>query len=221
VETDLAQLAYGGLDRKTGRLITKALPGHGNRVWSVSTIPVVEPVTLGVLKEFGRLADVTDEDSLLEGFIMAARVATEEYLGRSLISRTIDMKMDYWPSMVIKLPQPPLISVTKVATLDEDDTETEYDSDNYYVITEGTPGKLVLKKSVTAPSNTVRDYGGYLIRYVAGYGPDPPDVPAPIRDAIKLWAATIQATRVLDSKNPPPEARPLLDLFRTVDVMVR
>lgn len=211
---------YEALDRKTGSLIEKRLPKHGNRAWRVSTAPLVEPVTLDELKIFSRI-DGDDEDILLEGFIQAGTRATEGYLGRALIEQTIDMKMDWWPGIVVELPQPPLISITKVATLSEADVETEYSSDNYYVIAEGTPGKLILKQSVTAPTNTARDYGGYLVRLKAGYGPDPPDVPGPIREGIKLWAAVIQATRVLDSKNPPPEARVLLDLYRVASVMMR
>ncbi len=217
---DLEQLGHGTLDRKTGCLITKSLSKDGNRSWQVTTGPLVEPVTLGELKLFARI-DGDDEDTLLEGFIMAIRMATESYLGRALIEQTIDMKMDWWPGKVVKLPMPPLISITKVATLSEADVETEYDSDNYYTITEATPGKLVLKQSVSAPSNTSRDYGGYLIRYKAGYGTEPSDVPGSIREGIKLWAAAVQATRVLDSKNPPPEARRMLDLSREVGVIVR
>ena len=211
---------YTTLNRKTGSLITKALPKHGNRSWQVTVEPIVEPITVDNLKAFSYI-DGDDEDTLLEGFIMAARRGAESYMGRAIVEQTIDMKMDWWPGTVVELPMPPLMSITKVATLDEDDTETEYDSDNYYVITEATPGKLVLKQSVSAPSNTARDYGGYLVRYKAGYGYEPTDVPAHIREGIKLWAAVIYSTRVIDPKNPPPDARVMLDLARTARVMVR
>lgn len=208
------------IDRKTGSLISKTLPKDGRRSWQVSTAPLIEPVTLAELKTFAKI-EYDEEDILLEGFIQSARIATEKYLGRALIQQTITMKMDYWPGVVVELPMPPLISITKIATLDEDDTETAYDSDNYYVVTEAIPGKLILKKSVVAPINTARDYGGFLIQYKAGYGTDGDDVPRPIREGIMLWAASIQATKVIDPKNPPPEARSKLDLFRTVSVSIR
>lgn len=216
---DLEQLGYGTLGRKTGSLIAKPLSKDGNRVWQVTTVPTIEPVMLDELKLFSGI-DGDNWDTMLEGFIVAARMAAENYLGKALIEQTITMKMDWWPGTVVELPQPPLISA-KIYTLDENDVETEYDSDNYYIVTEAIPGKLVLKKSVSAPSNTARDYGGYLIRYKAGYGLTMGAVPKPIREGIKLWAAVIQATRVLDSKNPPPEARAMLDLFRVVGMMVR
>lgn len=213
--------ANAGIARKTGSLISRKLPIHANRVWEVTSAPAIEPVTVDEVKEFARI-DYTDEDSLLEGFITAVRIAAEEYLGMAFIERTIQMKMDYWPDTVVYLPQPPLISITKVATLDEDDAETIYSSDNYYaVITAGNPGKIVLKKSVTAPENTDRDYGGFLIEFKAGYGDEREDVPQLIRNGLMAWASIVQATRILDSKNPPPEAKIFFDIYRPGTMMVR
>lgn len=217
---DLTRFSLGRLNRKSGSLIAKDLPKDGNRVWKVTAGPNIEPVSLSELKTFSRI-DGTSEDFLLESFIQAARGCAEEYLGRALIQQTIQMQMDYWSGDVVELPRPPLISVEKIATLDEDDTETEYDSDNYYVIMLSEPGRVVLKQSVSAPYNSARDRGGYLIEYKAGYGTDGDDVPEGIRAGIKLWAATIYATRVIDSKNPPPEAKIAFDIYRTMSVMVR
>lgn len=211
---------YGSrIPRKTGRLIAKELPRNGNRNWKVIAEPETEPVTVEELKYFSRI-DTTTDDILIAGFIKAARVATESYLGRALITQTIKMTMDFWPSELIEFPRPPLISVDKVATLDESDAETEYSSDNYYVITEAIPGKLALKQAVTAPVNTERNYAGYLIQYKAGYG-SADNVPQPIKEGIMLWAASVYATRTFDSKNPPPEARSKLDLFRVSGVIIR
>jgi uncharacterized phiE125 gp8 family phage protein len=201
-------------------LLAKPLSKLGNRVWKVTAEPNIEPVSVEELKLFAVIE--TDElDALLMGFIRAARAAAEEYMGRALIQQTIQMKMDFWPAEVVELPKPPLISVTKIATLDEDDVETEYASSNYYGVTAAIPGKIVLRQSATPPYNTSRNIGGYLVEYKAGYGVDAKDVPHPIREAIKLWAATVYETRVLDVKNPCPKAREQLELFRTVSVTVR
>ena len=154
---------------------------------------------------------------MLEGFIKAVRENAERYLGRALISQTITMKMDYWPSEVIELPRPPLISITGVYTIDEDDAATEYSSDYYYVITEAVPGLLVLRQGVTPPENTERDYGGYKVVYVAGYGTSGSHVPQGIRDGLMLWAATTYAKRT-PSTSPPPDAVPLLSAYRVVKI---
>jgi len=208
------------LNRKTDSLIANPLPKHGNRAWSVTTEPALEPVTVDELVDFGHI-DGGDEDATLAGFIKAARIASEQYMGRALIHQTITVKLDYWPAENIKLPMPPLVSITKVATLDEDDVETEYSSDNYFTILGSGVGRLVLKRSVVAPTNTSRDYGGYLIRYVAGYGAAAVAIPQTIIESIMLWASSIYATRVIDPKKPPPEAKFGLDLYRVVEVMIR
>ena len=211
---------YNNTLTQSGSLIPKRLSKTGNRNWAIITEPTIEVITVDELKTFARI-DTTAEDTLLEGFIKAARIATEKYLGRALVTQTMKMTMDFWPGTVIQFPRPPLISVTKVATLDESDVETEYSSSNYYVVTEAIPGKLVLKQSVTAPINTSRDYAGYLVEFTAGYGPAGEDVPQPIREGIALWAAVVNATRAFDAKNPPPEARSKLDLFRVAGVLIR
>jgi uncharacterized phiE125 gp8 family phage protein len=211
---ELADLSGYGNMQKTGSLIPKPLPKDGNRVWKVKTPPAIEPVTVAELKLFARI-DGTDEDTLLEGFIQGCREATESYMGRALIQQTYRMVMDWWPGRAVELPRPPLISVELVATIDEDDDETTYSSDNYYEVTEGVPGKIVLKQGVTAPQNTDRNYGGYLIEWKAGYGDVATDVPKAIRDGITVWATVVYETRTL-GKEPPMQARALLDLFRVL-----
>lgn len=184
----------------------------GNMEYSVTTEPVIEPITVEELKLFGRI-DGDDEDSLISDFIISARLATEQYLRRSLITRTIQASLDYWLENQLDLPMPPLISVSKVATVDEDGTETEYDSDNYYVVTDSVPGKVIIKSGITKPYNYDREKGGIIVEYTAGYGTNRDDVPNPIRIGIMLWAMNIYENRVIQN-DPPPEALASLSLFR-------
>lgn len=188
------------------------LPSHGNREWRVTTAPVVEPVTVAELKTFSRI-DGSAEDTLLETFLISVREATESYLGRALITQTIEMDMDWWPGEVVQLPRPPLISVTKVELVAEDGTKTEFDSDDYYVRTLAEPGQLVLKDGVTWPSNEDRYYGGYLVTFTAGYGAAASDVPGAIRTAIMLWATSTYELRTM-SAEPSPEVASLLRLYK-------
>jgi uncharacterized phiE125 gp8 family phage protein len=201
--------------QKSGSLLAKPTPSDGNRLWKVSTAPTIEPISVLDVKEFARI-DGNDEDSVLEDFIVAVRQNAEDYLRRALITQSIQMVMDFWPSGVIELPRPPLISITKVATLDEDDVETEYSSTNYYSINESVPGKLVIKNGSAAPTNSDRYHGGFLIEYKAGYGNYSGAIPANIRLALKQWVTSVYENRTIDPRKPPPEARPLLDLFRVL-----
>jgi len=198
-------------------IIEPALDKNGNRQWDVTTGPTTEPITTTELKTFARI-DGTEEDDFLEGVIQSVREAMERYLGRALLEQTITLTMDYWPSMVIELPMPPLISVTSVATLDEDDTATSYSSDNYYVRTTALPGQLVLKQSVSAPYNTDRTYGGYRIIYVAGYGDEASDVPRAIRDSLLIWASIIYETRTMTNEVPSEVVSLLENSYRVYQI---
>ena len=141
-------------------IIPKPLPEHGNRAWGVTTEPIIEPITVTELKTFARI-DGSDEDTYLAGLIIAIRQAVENYLGRALISQTITLSMDWWPGEAVKLPRPPLISVTSVGILDEDNAETSYSSDNYYLDTRSEPGLIVIKNGATLPAFVTRRHGAY------------------------------------------------------------
>lgn len=197
-----------------GSLITDEL--ETNAVWKIITPPAIEPVTLAELKDFAHI-DTSDEDTTLTNFIKAARQLTEQYLSRALISQAIVLGMDIWPGDRIELPMPPLIDINEVRTLDEDDTETVYASTNYFKRDKTEPGQLVIKRGVAQPINSVRDYGGFEIEYVAGYGDQRGDVPEAIRFGIMAWAAFLYENRT-PGKDIPPEAKVWLDSYRIVNI---
>jgi uncharacterized phiE125 gp8 family phage protein len=186
------------------------------KYFTVITEPSVEPITKEEVKIFARI-DGTDEDDLIDSFITSVRQATELYLGRALIQQDMRLILNQWVNREIELPRPPLISITSVKTLDEDDTETTYSSSKYYTITESIPGKLVIKRDYALPTNSEREIGGFQINYKAGYGTSASDVPKAIRQAMILWATVVYETRELHDV-PPPEAKALLGLYRVHNV---
>ena len=203
-------------------IIEKEADIKGNRFYSIITEPYSNPVTVDEVKEFARI-DGEDEDDILETFIESVVKLTEAYLGRSLVNRTIRMIMDTWTSREIELPYPPLVSISSVQTIDESNTATTYSSDNYYTITESIPGRLLIKKDSELPSNTERNYGGYRITYIAGYGNSREDVPQQIRTAIKQWVTLLYENRSMVENDmiknePPPEVKKGLLQFRVVRI---
>lgn len=192
---------------------SKALPKDGCMSWTVYTAPAVEPISVSELKTFARI-DGNEEDSLLSQFIVAARSAAEEYLKRALITQTIRATVDFWPETgTLEMPRPPLQSITQIFTRDESGTATVYSSSYYYTVTESIPGYIQIKKGSTVPTNYDRDKAGIVIDFLCGYGTRAQDVPEQIRQALYLWATSIYENRVV-SPEPPPEAKPLLDIFR-------
>lgn len=195
-------------------MITTVAPDV-NKHWVVTTPPEYEPITVDELKLFARI-DGTEEDALLEGFIIGVREAAELYLGRALMTQTIRMVLDIWPETgILELPQPPLLSISQVATRDELGVETVYAASNYYVVTESIPGQLIIRNSCTPPSNTVRFTAGYIVDFIAGYGDDAEDVPQVIKEGLKVWATYVYEQRNL-TLEPPPEARSLLNMFKVM-----
>jgi len=186
-------------------------PFDGNRSFTISEPPTVEPVSAADLQLFARI-DGSAEEDLLNNFISAARISTELWTGRALLSQTITLTFDTLAYRMIQLPHPPLISVVEFRTGDEDGTWTVIDADEYYIDTGATPGRVYLKTttSVTAPD---RDYAGYQIDYYAGYGSDADEVPMAIRQAILFWAAYMYENRVPISV-PPANVKTILEPFR-------
>jgi uncharacterized phiE125 gp8 family phage protein len=187
-----------------------------NFSWKVTTKPSLEPVTNDEVKLYARI-DGSSEDDLIDSFIQAVREATEKYIGRALITQSITASFDAWFSDKIELPRPPLQSVTEVRTVDEELTETPYDSGQYYVQTKQEPGSLVIKSGSTPPDNTDRYSGGYEIEFVAGYGDSPDDVPNAIKTGITMWVAEIYENRVPISE-PPGIVKTILAPFIIINV---
>jgi len=172
-----------------------------NRKIVLNTDTTVEPITTTELKFWGRI-DGDYEDTILEGIIKTARKNVEDYIRQTLIQKTLEMHLDSWDYNNYELPLGPVISISSIVTLDEDDSETTY-NDDYYYLTKGQPQKVVIKQDASDPINTERDFGGYKITYLAGYGTTADDVPQAIKDGVLLWATWIYENR--DPNPEPPE----------------
>ena len=190
-----------------------------NRFVTIDIEPTSYPVTVDEIKEFARI-DGNDNDDLLETFLIGAIKDIEDYLGRALIIRTYKMIMDVWDKRDLELLYPPLISVTSITTVDEDDVETTYSDDYYFIITESIPGRVVIKRDFSLPTNTLRDQGGFRITYTAGYG-SASDIPKPIKIAIMQWVTMIYEKRSMtdndiEENEPPSEVIKSIKTFRVL-----
>ena len=198
------------------KLVDKPLPVDANRSWVVTAKPTVLPVTVEEAKLYARI-DGKSEDELITSFIESVTETVEEWLGRALLEQSIVMSIDWWPRLKIGLPRPPLISVTEVRTLDEDDVATVYAATNYFIDTSTEPGLLIIKHGATPPQNTVRFQSGYEIELKGGYGTAASDVPAGIKTGIKAWVSNVYDTRQL-TPQPPPSVMGFLSPFKVFNL---
>jgi len=181
------------------------------------TAPAVEPVDLTLAKAHCRVTN-SAEDTLLTHYIEAARLTVDGragVLGRALITQTWELVLDCFPSEFIRLPLPPLQSVTSIKYLDPDGVEQTLDSARYLVDNASQPGGVVVDAdgwpATDDTANAVR------IRFVAGYGATAASVPAPIRSAILLTVGDLYENRQgqqKDALNGNPAVDSLLWPYR-------
>lgn len=149
------------------------------------TAPAEEPVALADAKLHMRVDD-SDENALITTLIAAARKWCENHTRRQFVTATYDWTLDRFPC-VLRVPRPPLASVTSITYVDTAGTTQTVDSDDYRVDIATAPGRITEAYSASWPS-TRSVTNAVTVRFVAGYG-DAADVPESIITAIKIMVA--------------------------------
>lgn len=146
--------------------------------------PAVEPIDLDYTKTFLRI-DGDDENALLETLIKTARHQIENMIGRALINRRFKYRGVLPGQSRIILPRPPLVSVDALRVFDEDGVSADISTAFYTYNARVEPGELALVSGFSW-SEFLSGACQIEIEFTAGYGPDPVDIPLPIRQAILL-----------------------------------
>ncbi len=145
---------------------------------TVKTPPADEPVSLEDAKDHLRV-DTSASDAQIAAQIQAARERAERYLGRSLVTQTLELRLDAFPS-VIDLPRPPIQSVDLIEYIDPDvDTQT------LGQFTVDREGARIIPAAGNDWPRTLATVNAVTVEYTAGYG-GPEDVPQAIKQAILL-----------------------------------
>lgn len=182
----------------------------------VITAPASEPVTLAEIKAHLKIVN-SSQDTELGLLITAARSHVETTLGRAMMATTLEGYLAAFPaSGVIRLPVPPLASVTSVKYLDEDISEQTFSAESYHVEPQATEAKIRLADGASWPF-TATHPRAVRIRWIAGHD-DVADVPPALKHAIKLlvshWYYNREATG--DARQALPLAyKALTDPFAT------
>lgn len=188
------------------------LHGHKRQRYSVNrtTDPVQDPVALADVKlALGETG--TDNDAAITLMITAATRAAERFTRRTFITSTYEMFLDHYPGQRlpwwdgvrqgadtelteltgdIEIPFPPLISISGIRSFpDGDDLGKLIPMADFFVDTSSTPGRAVINRTKSWPSDILRIVNGVKIVYIAGYGTARTDVPSDIRQAITFWVS--------------------------------
>lgn len=165
---------------------------------SVYAAPSNLPVLLGEVKNYIRVNDdVTEDDALIVGLMQSATKLAESYLNRHLITQTLDLTLDCFPSSdygVIYLPKAPVQSITSITYVDDNGATQTWGASNYLLDSKQEPARLTTAYNISYPS--IREQlNSVTIRHVVGYGANPSDVPENIRVAIMLLVGEMYNSR--------------------------
>lgn len=169
--------------------------------------------------------DHAADDATVAALIAAATAEIDGpsgWLGRAIGPQTIELRMDeFWWHNGIMLPYPPAIEIVSLVYVDENDVEQTVSSADYALA-----GRRLYAKSTFTTPEVGPDFEGVHIQYRAGYdgaiNGSPPgttgDVPAPIKEWIKLRAAQLIGASAAD---PLVKSESTVDLdsvtYRTAD----
>lgn len=157
--------------------------------------PTVQPLTLEEVKAHLRVVD-SDEDDIIALYLQAATDYVDGesgFLGRCLVTQTWRLTLDSFPTnigdpkMAIKIPLPPLQSVTNVLYDNTAGVESTVSPNDYFVDTESEPGWIAPVTGAAWPS-TLDAINAVRIEFVAGYDPttdSPPNLAANVPFSIK------------------------------------
>lgn len=149
---------------------------------TVTTAPASEPVTSALAKEHLRVdTGDTSQDNVITLLISAAREAVEEYLNRALITQTLTWVMEARDTRApIWLPRIKAQSITSITTHDGKvgASDTVVSTADYELV----EGSKIIRRGDGWTAGQAE--AATTIVYVAGYGTNATDVPAPIRQAL-------------------------------------
>lgn len=149
--------------------------------------PAVEPVSVAEAKDYLRL-DGDIEDALVASLVLTSRLHVEAALGLALVTQSWRLILDRWPeSGAQRLPIRPVQSVSEIRILSAEGQPAILDPAGYAL--DGAAAAPRLLSLSGAWSQPGQSRLGIEIDIIAGFGASPDDVPAPLRQAIKLLVA--------------------------------
>lgn len=164
----------------------------------LKTAAEVEPIELDDLKMHIGITGTDEDDYLSSSIIPSARASAENDLDLALITQTREWVWDggFPKTGQLRFPVSPLQSVTAVKYIDTDGVTQTWADTNYHVETRGQFGRLWLADGISWPTDIQPSRPGVAwIEFVAGYGANPDDVPANIRNMTMMMAAHIYGHR--------------------------
>lgn len=155
--------------------------------FDIVTAAASEPITLTEAKNFLRV-DHSDDDTLIEALITAARQMCEEYTRRILVTTTVDEYFDQFPinswnghSNILYLSRGPVTSISSVKYVDEIGSEQTISTSLYLSDLISEPARIQSVGGWTTGAGVINQL---IVRYVVGT--DVSAIPKPLIQGMML-----------------------------------
>jgi uncharacterized phiE125 gp8 family phage protein len=174
--------------------------------YNVIAPPTLYPLTLEEAREQCRVTPYGSplehpDDGYLEGLVIIATQWCEDYLRRSLATKTIEYYIDTF-SQKINLPFLPIQSIESIIYRNVDGDLITLDDGIYRLKSYQDEAKLNLIMGQSYPQDVSTEEGSIVITMVAGYtkgeSPDTYPLPAPIKAAMSLIIGHLYENRSED-----------------------
>lgn len=130
------------------------------------------------------------DDALIADKIAAAELHLERFTGKAFLNQTLTASFDAFPS-AIELPRAPVQSVDSIVYVDTDRVEQTLDAADYFT----SPAGVIYPAIGKSFPSTANVAGALTVTYTAGYGETADDVPEPLREAVRQYAAHLYENR--------------------------
>lgn len=189
--------------------------------YNIITPASLKALTVQEVKDYLRV-DSDAEDTLLGVLIDASTQVVENYLGRFLLTTTVEEFFDFFPvnrtgvdpfqgdRNIIYLSRGPVQTVSQVKYIDGNGDENWVDPVNYRTDLVGEPARIMPYHGWYGTRDTVN---AVIIRYTSGYT-QASDVPANIKMAMLLIIGEMYEKRVDSVHRMPTASEYLLNPFR-------
>lgn len=165
-----------------------------------------EPLTFEDAKKHLNLDDDEDQE-LVEELIAVAREEVEQLTGRQLVAATLEAYFDRFP-WLIELSRSPVTEVVSIKYVAPDRTEQTVDPARYLVDAVAEPARILPAPGQCWPQ-TACVPNAVIVQFKAG--DVAADVPASIRQWMKLRIGTLYAHRESVLAGVKPETLPFVD----------
>ena len=151
------------------------------------TGPVRKPVDIINAKDQLRVdLEFEDDNSYIEGLIVAATGLVENITGRKLITQKWNAYFDTWPKDHFEIPFGKLQTVHSITYTDSGNNLATWNTNSYLVDSYSDPGEIIPAYGQQWPAVTLRPVNAICIQFSCGYGGNETTVPEDLCHAIKL-----------------------------------